>query len=127
MNLSDKDMLELLELMALNADTAKIAEHYLEGLGKDASVKERTSKFIELLIRDGSAMGFEPDDDIGDIVWCLDDIADHYHLLLSSSWFSESDGMIGEAGIGICMVSELAGEDEDDEDEENEAIDWSLG
>ena len=64
MNLSDKDMLELLELMALNADTAKIAEHYLEGLGKDASVKERTSKFIELLIRDGSAMGFEPDDDI---------------------------------------------------------------
>ena len=58
-------------------------------------MKERTIRFIELLIRDGLAMGFEPGDDVGDILWCLDDISEHYHLLLSANWFSQEDDMTG--------------------------------
>lgn len=95
MDTKAKEIMELLEMMAIDPNTIATAKHYFEGLGKDASMKERTNRFIELLIRDGLAMGFEPGDDVGDIVWCMDDIAEHYHLLISANWFSEEDDMTG--------------------------------
>lgn len=90
-----KEILELIKLMAWNTRTVEYAQYYLEGPGKYASPKELTLHVIELMTQDGSAMGFEPGDDIGDIVECLDDIAEHFHLLLSGSWFSEEDGLTG--------------------------------
>lgn len=95
MNNSGKEILELVRLMAIDHNTVANAKYYYEGAGQNASLKEQTSRFIELLIRDGLAMGFEPGDDIGDIVWCLDDIAEHYHLLLSDSWFPEGGEITG--------------------------------
>ncbi len=95
MDQEKNEILELLRMMSINKDTIRNAEHYFETVGRNATHKERTTRFIEFLIQDGLAMGFEPGDDIGDIIWCLDDIAEHYHLLLSANWFSESDGMEG--------------------------------
>ena len=89
------EIIRLTELMAQRKETVRNAVFYLEGLGKDASMKELNSHFIEFLIQDGSAMGFDLNDDIGDIVSCMDDIAEHFHLLISYSWFSEEDGLVG--------------------------------
>lgn len=89
------EIIKLTELMAQRKDTVNNAVFYMKGLGKDASMKELNSHFIEFLIQDGSAMGFDLNDDIGDIVSCMDDIAEHFHLLISDSWFSEEDGLIG--------------------------------
>ena len=88
-------IVKLTERMAQRKDTVRNAVFYLEGPGRDASRKELSSHFIEFLIQDGSAMGFDLNDDIGDIVACMDDIAEHFHLLISDSWFSEEDGLIG--------------------------------
>ena len=34
-------------------------------------------------------------DDIGDIVWCMDDISERFHLMISDTWFEERDGLAG--------------------------------
>ena len=91
------EILELLKITALKKETGEDAKLYLEGTGRYASMKEMRIRFIEFLIRDGSAMGFDANDDVGDILWCMDDIAEHFHLLLSDSWFS------GEKDIAGCL------------------------
>ena len=91
------EILELLKITALKSETVENAKHYLEGAGRYASMKELRIHFIEFLIQDGSAMGFDANDDVGDILWCMDDIAEHFHLLISDSWFS------GEADIAGCL------------------------
>ena len=70
-----KEILELIKLMAWNTRTVEYAQYYLEGPGKYASPKELTLHVIELMTQDGSAMGFEPGDDIGDIVAVINTIA----------------------------------------------------
>ena len=75
MNSIRDEILALVQIMAVDKKTMDFAVRYFDGPGADASMKERTVRFIELLIQDGSAMGFDEGDDIGDIVWCMDDIS----------------------------------------------------
>ena len=143
------EIIRLTELMAQRKETVRNAVFYLEGLGKDASMKELNSHFIEFLIQDGSAMGFDLNDDIGDIVSCMDDIAEHFHLLISYRgrngvkllWLEDPKGRtypvyaVSEeevpaileqariAGIPVCDVSEMT---DDDEEEDDGGLDWSM-
>ena len=90
-----QEILALIRCMAHQDRIVEYAQHYFEGPGASASMKERTIRFIDLLIQDGSAMGFDEDDDVGDILWCMDDIAEYYHLMISEHWFSQEDDMSG--------------------------------
>ena len=91
------EILELVKITAQKSETVENAKHYLEGTGRFASMKEMRIRFIEFLIQDGSAMGFDANDDVGDIVYCMDDIAEHFHLLISDSWLA------GAADIAGCL------------------------
>ena len=62
------EILELVKITAQKSETVENAKHYLEGTGRFASMKEMRIRFIEFLIQDGSAMGFDANDDVGDIV-----------------------------------------------------------
>ena len=95
MNSIRDEILALVQIMAVDKKTMDFAVRYFDGPGADASMKERTVRFIELLIQDGSAMGFDEGDDIGDIVWCMDDISERFHLMISDTWFEERDGLAG--------------------------------
>ncbi len=96
-HMSDRDeaFMKLVQMMAHDKKTVENAAYYLDGPGRGATDKEKRIKLIDLLLQDGSAMGFDDNDDVGDIVWCLDDISEYYHLMISESWFSDEDGLLG--------------------------------
>lgn len=88
-------ILELVGSIAFHEKTVDNARKYLTGWGAEDSNKEAICKITEFLIQDGAAMGFEQSDDVGDLVWCLEDIAEYRHLLISSNWFEQEAGLIG--------------------------------
>lgn len=95
MERDNEAILDLVRSIAIGDNTVEYARKYLTGRGAEDSNKEAVCKITELLIQDGAAMGFEQSDDVGDLVWCLEDLADYRHLLISSSWFEQEAGLIG--------------------------------
>lgn len=87
-------ILDLVGSIAAHEETVDNARKYLTGWGAKDSDKEMICKITELLIQDGAAIGFEETDDVGDLVWCLEDIAAFRHLLISDSWFKQEAGLI---------------------------------
>lgn len=95
MERDNEAILELVRSIAIKDNTVEYARRYLTGWGAQDSNKEAICKVTELLIEDGAAIGFEQSDDVGDLVWCLEDIAEYRHLLISSSWFEQEAGLNG--------------------------------
>lgn len=91
---NNEAILDLVGSIAAHEETVDNARKYLTGWGAEDTDKEMICKITELLIQDGAAIGFEETDDVGDLVWCLEDIAEFRHLLISDSWFRQEAGLI---------------------------------
>lgn len=94
MTRDNEKILNLVGSIAAHEETVDNTRKYLTGIGAKDSDKEMICKITDLLIQDGTAIGFEETDDIGDLVWCLEDIAEFRHLLISDSWFKQGAGLI---------------------------------